>query len=414
LDLDDREILWYKAAMLWLFRIIPVLFLYTGMVIYTGFRFFAFGRFLRPSLKALIFWPLYGILAYHFVFLALFRLDRIKLLRLAGMYWLPFFVYLFSLILLLDLISCVLSQIRKKRRNPLQQNCTVRIMPAGAGAALVLTLIVLLYGSIHAQDIRTVRYELSIPGKTGMESFRIILVSDLHIGPTVGKAWTARIVDLINDASPDMVCIPGDIFESGLEGMVDQEEIAAELRRINAPLGVYACPGNHDTDRRTRSTGAIARFLAQTGIIFLQDEVAHLPGTGIFVAGRKDPRPIGLQDPRLSMEEFAASIDGTIRDSEIGNGPDKPLVILLDHQPLELGQAAEAGIDLVLCGHTHRGQFFPADFITRLMFRGYGGTNYGLWRKNNTQAVVTSGAGVWGPPVRIGTNSEIAVLDLWF
>jgi len=400
--------------MLWLFRSILVTLVYTGLVIYTGFRVFAFGRLLRPGLKRLVFWPLYVLLSYNFIFLVFFRLDRIQILYLLGMYWIPFFVYIFGFILLFDISAFILFIFRKIRKKP----GTIRLMPAGAGAAMILALVILVYGSFHAWNIQTVRYELSIPEKPGTENFRIVLVSDLHIGPTVGKDWTARIVDRVNNASPDMVCMAGDIFDSGLEGISDSEGIAAELARINAPLGVYACLGNHDTDRRIHSTEAIARFLSKTGIIPLRDEVRLSKKSGVYVAGRKDARPIGVQAGRLSIEELAASIAETVQDGggavEAGTEPVKPLVILLDHQPVDLPREADAGIDLILCGHSHKGQFFPGNLFTYKIFKGYGGTDYGLWQKGKTWAVVSSGAGVWGPPVRIATRSEIVVLDLRF
>jgi len=387
--------------MLWLFRSLPVLFIYTGIIIYTGFRVFAFGKFLRLPLKAWIFWPVYIILPYSFIVFVIFRLDRIAFVRLTGMYILPFYMYLFAFILLFDLVSLAVFIFRRIVRPTYRRR--INIMPAGTGAAVILTLLLLLYGSFHAQTIKTVYYELAIPGKANLSKLRIALVSDLHIGPTVGKKWTGRIVDRINGAEPDLVCIAGDIFDSGLDGITDKNGIAAELGRLQAPLGVYACPGNHDANRRTRSLDDIDRFLSEVGIKLLCDEVFPLPlsDAGIYVAGRRDARPISMQSGRLSIQELTAPIA-------------ESMVILLDHQPVELPQAADAGIDLVLCGHTHRGQFFPGNLITSLIYKKAGGTHYGCWKKNNTQAIVSSGAGLWGPPIRIGTNSEVAVIDLRF
>ena len=400
--------------MLWLFRSGIVLFIYTGLTIYMGFRLFAFGRLLRPSLKRVVFWPGYIVLSYGFILFALFRLDRIGVFRLFEMYWPPFFICLFSIIVFLDLASLALFFARKITRRD-TGFFALRLMPAGTGAALGLSLLLLVYGSFNARNIKTARYELTVPERTGTESSRIVLVSDLHIGSTVDTKWAARIVDQINSASPDMVCITGDIFDHGLEGVTDKEGIAAELGRISAPWGVYACLGNHDTNRQTRSTEEITRFLEETGMVPLLDRAVQVrladeTAAGIYVAGRRDARPIGGQSKRLSMRELATSI-AAVQD---GGTTPKPLVILLDHQPVELLQEAEAGIDLVLCGHTHRGQLFPGNFFTRVIYARAGGTHYGYWRKNNTQAVVTSGAGVWGPPVRIGTNSEIVILDLRF
>jgi len=390
--------------MVWLFRGGITLIIYTGLNIYTGWRLFAFTRLFLPSLRAFVFWPLYVLVSHGFIVLSVLRLMRPRFMLQVEMYWFPFFVYLLLFLLVFDLAGLAASLASRGR---------LHIMPAGAGAALCFSLVILVYGSFHARNIYTTRYKLDFPEKSGMENFRIVLVSDIHIGSTVGKAWLARMVDRINDASPDMVCIAGDIFDGGLEGVKDPAGIAAELRRITAPLGRYACLGNHDVDRSTRSTGGIIRFLKEAGITPLADEIVPAGKSGMYVSGRRDVRPIGMESRRLSVKELAAVIETTI----IGNAASEAsanFVILLDHQPTELPRAAEAGIDLVLCGHTHRGQFFPGNLITRRIFKGYGGTDYGYWQGGTTRAVISSGAGVWGPPLRVGTNSEIAVLDLRF
>jgi predicted MPP superfamily phosphohydrolase len=374
--------------MLWLFRGGITLLIYTGLNLYTGWRLFAFVRLFLPSFKAYVFWFLYALVSHGFIALSVLRLMRLRFMLQAEMYWFPFFVYLLLFLLVFDLAGLAASLASRGR---------LHLMPAGTGAVLCLSFFMLIYGSFHARDIRTVRYELAFPEKPGMEKFRIVLVSDLHIGSTVGKAWLTRVVDRINDVSPDMVCIAGDIFDGGLEGVKDPAGIAGELRRITAPLGVYACLGNHDADRRTRSADGIIRFLQEAGITPLVDEVVLSGRDGVYVAGRKDARPIGMEGGRLSIKDLTAASKAS------GN-----FVILLDHQPTELSQAVEAGIDLVLCGHTHRGQFFPGSLITSRLF---GGADYGYWRKEATHAVISSGAGTWGPPLRVGTNSEIAVLD---
>ena len=382
--------------MIWLFRSIFVMAIYTGMIIYTGLRLFVFIKHFQPLLSKRFFWPFYLFFSYSFFFFAIFRLDRVRFIRLVIMYLPVFFLYLFAFIFLFDMISLVL-YLWKRKKNKKEQ--------FKVGIALILTLVIMVYSSFHARDIKTAHYSLGF-NNLSAENLRIVLVSDLHIGPTVGKTWVGRIVDCINAASPDMVCIAGDIFDSGTEGMADPESIASELRRINAPLGIFACPGNHDADRRTRSIDKIDRFLSEAGITFLADETVPIQRTAglppIFVTGRRDVRPIGMQSGRLSAQELKNRNAGEI----------SPFMILLDHQPIELPDAAEAGFDLILCGHTHKGQVFPGMIFTYFIFKKAGGTHYGHWQKGNTRAIITSGAGVWGPPLRFASNSEIAVIDI--
>ena len=415
--------------MMWVFRSVYAMLAYTGIIVYTGLRLFAFIKLFRPAQKRRFFWLFYIFLSYSFFFLAVLQFDRIGFFHIAGMY-LPFiFIYLFAFIFLFDMLSLVLRFWRRKRlKKGIPVGRATGIMPQGVGAALLLTMFLLIYGSFHARDIKTVHYNLdynfdSLGFSAGEEIFfskpktniRIVLVSDLHIGEAVGKTWVRKIVDRINENVPDMVCLAGDIFNSGIGGITDPEDIAAELKRIKAPLGIYACLGNHDTNRRTRSIDGIGDFLIDAGIILLADETVLAPFSAgkpdIVIIGRKDSRPIGMQDRRQSIQEF---FDQDFLDNTGSGIAPRPFLIALDHQPIDLPQAARAGIDLVLCGHTHRGQFFPGNLFTWFIYKKAGGTHYGRWHMGNTQAIVTSGVGIWGPPIRIGTNSEIAVIDVQF
>ena len=400
--------------MLWFFRSMYVLIFYTGIIIYTGLRLFAFCRLFRPSLKKRFFWPFYLFFPYSFIIFALLRLDRIGVIRSAIMYLPIFFLYLFSFIFLFDIIS-LLQFLWKQKKQQKKEAVNRPVLSIEIGIALILTLLILVYSTFHAQVIKTAHYSLNFTGREfspdNQGTLKIVLVSDLHIGPTVGKKWVSAIVDRINDAEPDMVCMAGDIFDSGADGMADPEGIAFELRRINAPLGVYACPGNHDANRRTRSLDEIYNFLSKAGIILLADESVITPYSpnkpDIVVTGRRDARPIGMSGDRLAIQ----TLHTKDADNEIPVNI-KPFLILLDHQPIELSKTAEAGFDLVLCGHTHKGQVFPGNIFTNFIYKKAGGTHYGHWQKENTQAIITSGAGVWGPPLRFGTNSEIAVIEV--
>ena len=379
--------------MLWLFRSLYVMALYTAMIIYTGLRLYAFIRYYIPSVKKQFFWLVHLLLSYSFFFFAIIRLDR------------------FGFIFLFDSISLVLF-LRNRKKQEKERTDRQSIVRLKVGIALIFTILILVYGSFHARDIKAAHYNLNFAG-FAPGSLKVVLVSDLHIGPTVGKKWVSRIVDRINEAEPDMVCMAGDIFDSGITGMADPEGIAFELRRIKAPLGVYACPGNHDVNRRTRSLEEINDFLSAAGILLLADESVIAPYSvnkpDIVVTGRRDARPIGMPNERLSVHE--------LHNNDLKNDVPysiKPFLILLDHQPIELPETAKAGFDLALCGHTHKGQLFPGTIFTYFIFKKTGATHYGHWQKGNTRAIISSGAGIWGPPLRFGTNSEIAIIDIQF
>jgi predicted MPP superfamily phosphohydrolase len=398
---------------MWLFRSGLVVLGYSGLCAYIAARIFTLTRFFLPGFKAWLFWPLAALCAYAFILINVLHLDRFYAARQTGYYLIAAFVYLLLTLLLFDALRLVLWFARR----PL---LTRQFTAAGIGAALCVTLLVIVYGSFHARNIRTVHYELVI-SKNGKDrgltqAQRIALISDLHIGGTVDRAWVAKIVDKVNEARPDLVCIAGDIFDGNLVIVKDMDGIAAELRRLNARNGVYACLGNHDVDRIrvivndiSAAPARIVDFLKQANITLLQDEAAAVTKT-LIIAGRRDARPIGMNaSRRLSADELLAPLDKNAA------------IIVLDHQPTQFPQLEAAGADLLFCGHSHRGQIFPANLVTRAIFKKAGGTHYGYWqgktlasRASPMQAVVTSGAGLWGPPLRIATNSEVAVIDLRF
>jgi predicted MPP superfamily phosphohydrolase len=238
-----------------------------------------------------------------------------------------------------------------------------------------------------------------------MEGFRVALISDLHIGSTVGQKWLANIVDAVNSTNPDLICIAGDLFDGNIDAINDLEDIAFELRRFEARFGVYACQGNHDVDRISLREGAdtdrIQEFLEKAGVTFLLDEVLLIVER-FYLAGRRDARPIGGRDGRKTAAELIAGLDRY-----------RPLIIL-NHQPLDFQAEEEAGAALILSGHTHAGQFFPGNLATARIYRKPASVHYGLWQGRTAQAVVSSGAGVWGPPIRVGTKSEVVVIDVGF
>jgi predicted MPP superfamily phosphohydrolase len=356
--------------MIWLFRSIFVFLIYSGITFYSGLRIFSFLKLLLPSLKAAYFWPFYAILPYGIFFVIFLRLYRIEFFRLTGMYLPPFFFCLFGFIFLFDIASLVLLLINRQPS---------ALMPAGTGASIILAILLMVCGSFHARNIKTAYYNINYPRTekySETEKLRVVLVSDLHIGATVEKKWIAKIVELINEASPDIVCIAGDIFDGGIEGPALREDIASELKRISARMGAYACPGNHDVSRQSGSGSIdeIKKFLSQANIILLADEIVSINMANsmgdVYIAGRRDARPIGLPNQRLSLQElYNTTINnngtGEISPaSSINKEAVKPFIILLDHQPIELPEAASAGFDLVLCGHTHKGQFFPGNIFT--------------------------------------------------
>ena len=401
---------------MWRLFLLAVILVYTGINIYTGVKIFALVKYLLPSFKAYIFWPLHIFLSFSFVTIFLLRLDKLQLIRQAAMYTFPFVVYIFLTFLAFDGVKLVLRLIHQTSGSGFA--VTAGFNAAGTAIALGITVLLIIFGTIHAGIIRTAHYNItlnknasdensSVESSTAANTVRIALISDLHIGSvTMSSRHIAKIVNTVNRAKPDIICIAGDIFDGGIDSAVDLENKLAELKRLSAPLGVYACLGNHDVDRLSihesgerNGTGRIQNLLENAGVILLQDE-SVLIADRFHLIGRRDVRPIGLAAQRKTAAELTAGVDNTLP------------VIFMDHQPVDFPATEEAGADLILSGHTHRGQFFPGNIFTYFIFKKDDAVNYGYWRGHTAQGIVTSGAGIWGPPVRIGTDSEVAVIDV--
>jgi len=376
--------------MRWLFSIPIVFLIFFGICFYIGKNLLSFVRCFSPNTKIVIFWLLFAFVCCALLFVNFLPL-KLNFLRITGSYWMAVFMYLFMLFVLSDFIRFVLFLAGKRAAN---------INLYTIGVMLILCFILLVYGSLHARSVKTENYSLTLRGEGG--GIRITLISDMHIGAAIGKSHVRRIVKAVEKTEPDIVCIAGDVFDGNLDVINDLEGVIAQLKLLKAPLGVYACLGNHDVDRMSISesrTERIVEIIKETGIVVLQDEIYQIEKS-LFIAGRKDARPIGMNAERKNTQELLAGIDGTI--------------IMMDHQPTQFQQNEQAGVDLLLCGHTHKGQVFPANIITRFIYKKAGAVHYGYWKGKTMQAVVTSGAGFWGPPVRIGTNSEVVVIDVNF
>ena len=221
-------------------------------------------------------------------------------------------------------------------------------------------------------------------------TLRVVAASDLHLGVTIGKRQLQKFVRLINDQQPDLVLLGGDIFDRLLKPVAEQN-MAEDLRRIQAPLGVFAVMGNHEYYSERPSD--LVAYLQSANIHVLQDQVA-LVDSNAYIIGRKDISQRNRSDLSLLVSETTK---------------DWPR-ILLDHQPMYLEQAAENGIDFQFSGHTHKGQIFPFNLLVDGMFE----QAHGYLKKGDTHYYISSGLGIWGPVFRIGTQSELLVLDITF
>lgn len=221
------------------------------------------------------------------------------------------------------------------------------------------------------------------------DSLRIVGITDLHLGYTIGKSELRKWVDLVNKENPDIILIAGDLVDGSLRPVLD-EDMARVLRTLKAPKGVYACLGNHEyiggADQRK-----MEQFYEDSNIHLLRDSYIEVD-SAFYIIGRDDK----TNSKRKELSEIVANLDKS-----------KPM-ILLDHQPYDLHQAEENGIDFQLSGHTHKGQIWPISMITNYLYE----IDHGYLQKGNSHIYVSSGLGIWGGKFRIGTQSEFVVIDL--
>ncbi|WP_298650211.1 metallophosphoesterase [uncultured Proteiniphilum sp.] len=228
------------------------------------------------------------------------------------------------------------------------------------------------------------------PGGT-IDSVRIAMIGDLHLGYMIDRKHTKRFVDLIMAQHPDLILFVGDILDTHIEPIL-QQGMDEELSRLYAPLGVFSCTGNHEY--RYEAEEKIA-LLNKAGIIMLRDS-AVLIDSSFYVVGREDK----IMPTRKPLQ--AILTDDSVEMS-------RP-VIVLNHTPDNLAEEADAGVDIALYGHTHHGQVFPGNIATELVFE----VAHGYKKKGNTHVYVTSGIGLVGPQYRIGTVSEMVMLTVRF
>lgn len=243
----------------------------------------------------------------------------------------------------------------------------------------------------HARKIAVKRYTVPIRS----EPFRLVLISDVHIGAVGSEERLPKLAAAINAEKPDFVCIAGDLIDNCFEAIRDPERAAALVRSIESRCGVYACLGNHDAGE---SAAAMEAFMEAAGIHVLKEQYVTI-GT-LQLLGRLDGKPHG-DYVNSKRRDTAALLGGNPR-------PDLPLIVL-DHNPSVIPQYGDC-CTLLLCGHTHNGQIFPGNLVVRAINI----CGYGYYRKdaNSPHVVVSSGAGAWGPPMRIGTDCEIVVIEL--
>ncbi len=329
--------------------------------------------------------------------------------------WMGLLMYFGGLLLTVSVIDLIAGFFMRKREVDDDPD------KGGAGRAVHAFVFVLIvaaaigvnvYGTIHAQDTVVTHMTASVDKQVKtVKKLRVALIADFHLSYNSDPKMIRRMVDKLNREKPDVVFAAGDMFSSSYSSVKDPSEYIKAFRGIKAKEGVFWIYGNHDVEeplfcgfgledpKSAVRTAKMDRFLKKSGFTILEDSFTAVAGGEVQIAGRADLyKPVDKARKRLKASELLTDLD-----------KEKPIIVL-EHEPEDYKVLAKSGADISMSGHTHAGQIFPGTVFTRFM----NDVAYGKADRYGMQVFVTSGVGCYGPPLRIGTNSEIMIIDIEF
>lgn len=385
---------------------------YLGVSSYMMFRFFYWMKHCNHRFNWLRFKVPFAVV---YLFMALspviaFLLPKSAVaivIRRISTYWIGIMLYSLLYVVLFDLLRLIAKHTKLKNTLLFSRGSVISIGSVVVACAVATCL----YGIFNARNIKVNEYSVTVNKSCGSDKhLKAVLVADLHMGYAIGVDHITNMVEKINQQNADIVIIAGDIFDNSYDGMDDPEGIKAQLKSIKSKYGVYAVYGNHDIDEKilmgfTFDWGGkqlhnekMTNFMKECNIKLINDE-SVLINDEFYLVGRRDTDKPGTEDgTRAEISELTKDLDKT-----------KPIFVL-SHEPDELQKTADAGADIDFSGHTHDGQLFPGNLTIGLFWEN----PCGMIKKDNMYSIVTSGVGVYGTFMRVGTDAEICSVDIDF
>lgn len=385
---------------------------YLGVSSYMMFRFFYWMKHCNHRFNWLRFKVPFAVV---YLFMALspviaFLLPKSAVaivIRRISTYWIGIMLYSLLYVVLFDLLRLIAKHTKLKNTLLFSRGSVISIGSVVVACAVATCL----YGIFNARNIKVNEYSVTVNKSCGSDKhLKAVLVADLHMGYAIGVDHITNMVEKINQQDADIVIIAGDIFDNSYDGMDDPEGIKAQLKSIKSKYGVYAVYGNHDIDEKILmgftfdwggkqlNSGKMTNFIKECNIKLINDE-SVLINDEFYLVGRRDTDKPGTEDgTRAEISELTKDLDKT-----------KPIFVL-SHEPDELQKTADAGADIDFSGHTHDGQLFPGNLTIGLFWEN----PCGMIKKDNMYSIVTSGVGVYGTFMRVGTDAEICSVDIDF
>ncbi len=316
--------------------------------------------------------------------LSLFSIGVIALLHFVG------------LSMVTDVVNFIVKKIKKDKYdglkiwNRIYKSCVI---------PLTITVALIIYGYFNIMNVDETTYTVDIAKDIREEGYRIGLVADIHFGATLDKEGLQEVCDRISERDVDIMVLCGDITDEGttLEQMKQVFEI---LGAIDSKYGIYYVYGNHDRqtykDNKSFSTQELNEAITSNGIKILCDEVVTV-NNEVTIVGRNDASFTKNSD-RVSLETLLEGVDM------------ENFILTLDHQPCNYDENEKAGTDLLLSGHTHGGQIWPANILLDIV--KFDDAVYGITKNGDFTGLVTSGVAGWGFPVKTSSPAEYVIIDV--
>ncbi len=371
---------------------ITVYALINSYVFVRGWQTLAYFPFLKP-----LFVIIFLIFSLSYIFVKIFA-EKIPAfihdpLLWIGSFWFAFLLYFVLILFLIDLTRFAdhfLSFLPILLRAPTD----LTKIYLGVGVT-ILVLSITVAGFVNRTNFKIRTLDLILPKKNStLTELNVIMFSDLHLSPINDEAFLTKIVGKANSLSPDIILLPGDIVDDKAV-ILKRNGIGKSFRKLNPKYGIFACTGNHEFINGVEPS---VKFMEKLGVKVLRDSILNIKDA-FYIIGREDGSGNSFTGKRRKR------LDAIISNAS-GNLP----MILLDHTPVRLNEAVNNKIDLQLSGHTHNGQMFPLNFITKMIYE----VSWGYLKKGDTQFYVSSGVGTWGPPVKLASDAEIINIKIKF
>lgn len=370
--------------------ILIVLSLYMIICYYVGKK--AKNIFIDKKLRfrPILYWSIYWSIALSYIVSALLKealtIDNklVSFVNMIGAISLTLLIYLVLTFSITDIIKFLLRKVNINGKIIIHVK---RIYCSGISIFLMVFVLVA-FGAWNAQRQVITNYDVNInKNVTKNNSLNIVMISDIHIGIGIKEKGIDKLVNSINELNPDIVFFCGDIVDESTTKAL-KIYYGKAFKNITSKYGVYAITGNHEYIGDLDET---IHYLEEANIKVLQDEAVKIDNS-FYVIGKNDPASVNRMKNNLkTINELVKDVDTSYP------------IILLNHRPIGIEEAKDAKVDLQLSGHTHKGQFFPGDVFTHMIFED----DYGYLKKDDFNLIVSSGYGTWGPPIRIGTKGEI-------